>query len=58
MHDDVGAMLDWPGDTALRVLSTISGTPALLAIFATDSMSVITPPGLAIDSMNMAWFWR
>ena len=36
------------------VLSTIRGTPALLAIFATASMSTITPPGLAIDSMKIA----
>ena len=36
------------------VLSTISGTPARRAIAATASMSVMTPPGLAIDSMKIA----
>ena len=36
------------------VLSTISGTPALLAILAIASMSVMTPPGLAINSMKIA----
>ena len=30
------------------------GTPARRAILATASMSVITPPGLAIDSMKIA----
>src|SRR5262249_46828352 len=37
-----------------KVLSTISGTPALLAILAIASISVMTPPGLAIDSMKIA----
>src|SRR5208337_1081920 len=32
----------------------MSGTPAFFATFATASMSVITPPGLAIDSMKIA----
>ena len=36
------------------MLSTISGTPAFLAIFEIASMSVMTPPGLAIDSMKIA----
>ena len=36
------------------MLSTMSGTPARLATVATASMSVTTPPGLAIDSMKIA----
>ena len=36
------------------MLSTISGTPARRARLAIASMSVMTPPGFAIDSMNIA----
>ena len=36
------------------VLSTISGTPAFCAILAIAAMSVMRPPGLAINSMKMA----
>jgi len=36
------------------VLSTISGTPASLATAATAAMSVMMPPGLAIDSTKIA----
>jgi hypothetical protein len=35
-------------------LSTISGTPALRAILAIAAISVMRPPGLAIDSMKIA----
>ena len=33
----------------------MSGTPAALAILATAAMSVMRPPGLAIDSMKIAF---
>ena len=36
------------------MLSTMSGTRARLAILAIASMSVMMPPGLAIDSMKIA----
>ncbi|MNC93173.1 hypothetical protein D3C83_97420 [compost metagenome] len=32
----------------------MSGTPARLATLAIPAMSVMTPPGLAIDSMKIA----
>jgi hypothetical protein len=35
-------------------LSTISGTPAFLAMAAMAGRSTMTPPGLAIDSQKMA----
>jgi hypothetical protein len=38
-------------------LSTISGTPAVLAIAAIAGRSTMTPPGLAIDSQKMARVW-
>src|SRR5687767_14837872 len=37
-----------------RVLSTISGTRAFLAMADIASMSQTTPPGLAIDSVKIA----
>ena len=36
------------------MLSTMSGTRACFAIAASAAMSVITPPGLAIDSQKIA----
>ena len=36
------------------MLSTISGTPAFLAMAAIAGRSTMTPPGLAIDSQKMA----
>ena len=36
------------------VLSTISGTPAFLAMAAIAGRSTTMPPGLAIDSQKMA----
>ena len=36
------------------VLSTMRGTPASLATAETAAMSVMIPPGLAIDSMKIA----
>ena len=36
------------------MLSTISGTPARLAMAETASKSVITPPGFAINSVKIA----
>ena len=37
-----------------EVLSTISGTPRRFATSATIGMSVMWPPGLAIDSQKIA----
>ena len=36
------------------VLSTISGTPAFLAMAAIAGRSTMTPPGLAINSQKIA----
>ena len=55
MDYDVGAVVERPHRYGVAsVLSTISGTFALRAIFAMASMSGMLPPGLAIDSMKIA----
>ena len=56
MHDDVGAVIDRLAEIGRRqrVVDDQRHVRGFLAIAAIASMSLITPPGLAIDSVKIA----